>query len=68
MGWKGYDRVARQLIMNIWVATRRAPKKESLGNPGRLLRGGSIRTGPWHVPDRQTRGMAPPVEEAALTR
>lgn len=25
------------LIMNIWVATRRAPKEESLGDPEGLL-------------------------------
>lgn len=36
-------------MTNIWAATRRALKRESLENPGRLPRGGGIGTGPWLI-------------------
>lgn len=35
-------------MTNIWAATR-ALKQESLGNPGRLPRGGGMGSGPWLV-------------------
>lgn len=35
--------------MNIWVATRKAPKTEPLENPGRLPRGSDIGIEPWSI-------------------